>query len=98
MTSAKLKSHSLRDIIKRMIREKRISFEARCLWLLLETHTRGDSWVCCVGMKKLADESGHSLAWVKRHMKELQDQGFIRIGKRVLNNAKVNEYALISEI
>ncbi len=83
---------------KKMLKEKRLSFEARSLWLLLETHTNGKGWVCCVGMPKLADESGHSLVWIKRHMKELQVKGFVKIGKRTVSNAKVNEYSLFSDI
>lgn len=83
-----------RAIVKSAIRSGDVSFEARALWLLIESFADKNGNNAFPSLPLLATITGHDVKWVKRKMKELREAGWITSYTRPTKKGRGNVYVL----
>lgn len=94
MTTNQQKARSFRLILKSLIRNSDLSTHARFLWVLIDSYADHNGDSCFPSTTTLSRASGHPVLWVKRHLNELKEAGFVKVGKKKTNAGWVNSYHL----
>lgn len=92
MGKAQAQTH--RVLMRNRIRDTSISFEARGLWVLIESYANRDGTNAFPNIATLAALTKHNLKWVEKYLKELKDAQWLSVGKRKTSSGWCNEYTL----
>lgn len=94
MTNAE-KARGARAIVRALIRDKRLSSDARMLWLLIESFADKDGTNAFPSQDTLAELAGKEVRWVRKYLEELEAAERIAIHKRPCSAGAMNVYTLL---
>lgn len=86
----KERAKGARLMVKRLIREQALSFDARALWLLIESYADANGENAHPSMTTLAKDCQHTLGWVEKYILELRVKGWI--SSHTMPGGRVNVY------
>lgn len=75
---------------KVFMRQANLEMETKSLWCLILTWADQDGSNAYPTRETLADVSGRSIEWVKKHLKILRDRGYLKIEKDRKKGARHN--------